>query len=152
MASETPSSRRRRLVRLAAYAVGVVAGLTTLRTRSANSGRPTAAHAPFLAHAQRMRELASNNGDQPYGAVVVRGDTVIAAAPSRVVSRGDPTAHAEMEALREAAAKLGTRNLSGCTLYGSSPPCAMCESAAYWANVDEVRSSGSGHAPRYGGC
>jgi guanine deaminase len=74
-------------------------------------------------------------GDQPYGAVVVRDGRIVAEAPSRGVVAGDPTAHAEMEAIRDAARKLGTRNLAGYDLYGSSRACRMCEAAAYWAGI-----------------
>ena len=75
------------------------------------------------------------SGDQPYGAVVVKDRSIVGEAPSRVVTAGDPTAHAEMEAIRDAARKLGTRDLAGCDLYGSSPACRMCEAAAYWAGI-----------------
>ena len=85
-----------------------------------------------------MRRLALDGGDQGYGAIVVRDGEIVGQAPSRVVTRGDPTAHAEMEAIREAAARLGQRNLAGCTLYSSSHPCPMCEAAAYWANIERM--------------
>lgn len=96
------------------------------------------AHAAFAARALAMRELAQASGDQPYGAVIVRGDRVIAEAPSRVVLDGDPTAHAEMEAIRRAARQLGTRDLAGCVMYSSSRPCPMCEAAAHWAHVGRM--------------
>jgi tRNA(Arg) A34 adenosine deaminase TadA len=57
---------------------------------------------------------------------------------SAVIARGDPTAHAEMEAIREAARRLGTRDLDGAELYGSSRACPMCEAAAYWARVSRM--------------
>jgi tRNA(Arg) A34 adenosine deaminase TadA len=59
-------------------------------------------------------------------------------APSRVVSRSDPTAHAEMEAIRDAARRLGTRHLGNCVIYASSRPCPMCEAAAYWAGISRL--------------
>ena len=83
----------------------------------------------------QLRDEAMRAGDQPYGAVVVKNGRIIGEAPSRVVTGRDPTAHAEMEAIRDAARKLGTRDLSGCDLYGSSPACRMCEAAAYWAGI-----------------
>ena len=83
----------------------------------------------------QLRDEAVRAGDQPYGAVVVKNGRIIGEAPSRVVTGRDPTAHAEMEAIRDAARKLGTRDLSGCDLYGSSPACRMCEAAAYWAGI-----------------
>ncbi len=83
----------------------------------------------------QLRDEAARAGDQPYGAVVVKDGRIVGEAPSRVVTARDPTAHAEMEAIRDAARKLGTRHLSGCDLYGSSPACRMCEAAAYWAGI-----------------
>ena len=74
----------------------------------------------------------------PFGALVSRGDEVLAVAPNRVLSRSDPTAHAEVEAIREACAKLATFDLSGCDLYATCEPCPMCYAAAYWARVDRV--------------
>ena len=62
-------------------------------------------------------------GDQPYGAVVVKDGRIIGYGPSRVVLKKDATAHAEREAIREAQARLGTTDLSGCVLYSTSRPC-----------------------------
>jgi guanine deaminase len=86
----------------------------------------------------QLRDEAVRAGDQPYGAVVVKNGKMVGEAPSRVVTAKDPTAHAEMEAIRDAARRLGTRDLSGCELYGSSPACRMCEAAAYWANISRI--------------
>ena len=94
--------------------------------------------AAFIDRAFEMRDLASASGDQGYGAAVVKDRRIVGQAPSRVVINGDPSAHAEMEAIRDAARRLGTRDLSGCVLYSSSPPCPMCEAAAYWANIDRL--------------
>ena len=94
-----------------------------------------AARNTFSLRAMQLRDEAMRAGDQPYGAVVVRNGRIVGEAPSRVVSARDPTAHAEMEAIRDAARKLGTRDLAGCDLYGSSPACRMCEAAAYWAGI-----------------
>ncbi len=85
--------------------------------------------------AEALRDEAVRAGDQPYGAVVLRGELVVGAAPSRVVSASDPTAHAEMEAIRDAARRLRTRDLSGCVLVSTSRPCRMCEAAAGWAGI-----------------
>ena len=105
----------------------------------------------FTARAFEMRELASTQGDQPYGALIVSAaGLIVGQAPSRVVTNTDPTAHAEMEAIRDAARRLGTRNLNGHTLYSSSHPCPMCEAAAYWAGIDAMiygRSGADGGAP-----
>ena len=95
-------------------------------------------NAAFIERAFLMRQLALDAGDQGYGAIVVRDGRVVGQAPSRVITRSDPTAHAEMEAIRDAATRLGERNLSGCVLFSSSHPCPMCEAAAYWANVERM--------------
>ena len=77
----------------------------------------------FMARAYRMMREAVQNGDQSYGAVIVRSGRIVGQAPSRVVVNEDPTAHAEMEAIRDAARRLDTRDLQGCVMYSSSPPC-----------------------------
>jgi guanine deaminase len=74
----------------------------------------------------------------PFGALVVKGDEVIAEGWNRVTSTNDPTAHAEIVALRRAAQALGQFHLEGCALYSSCEPCPMCLAAAYWARVDAV--------------
>lgn len=93
---------------------------------------------PFMARARAARDAAVASGDQPYGAVVVRDGVIVAVSPSRVVVDGDPTAHAEMSALRAAARALGQADLSGCVLYSTSRPCPMCEAAAYWAGIERM--------------
>jgi guanine deaminase len=75
-------------------------------------------------------------GQSPFGAAVVRGGQVVAAAHNTVWRDTDPTAHAEVNALREAAGALGTINLSGCVLYTTCEPCPMCLAATHWAKVD----------------
>jgi tRNA(Arg) A34 adenosine deaminase TadA len=97
---------------------------------------PDARH--FMARAMAARDAAVASGDQPYGAVVVHGSEIIAASPSHVVVDGDPTAHAEMSALRAAARALGRADLSGCVLYSTSRPCPMCETAAHWAGIERM--------------
>lgn len=100
------------------------------------------AHAAPLSDAMRraeaLRDEAVAAGDQAYGAVVLRGDAVVGAAPSRVVTSNDPTAHAEMEAIRDAARRLRSRDLSGCILVSTSRPCRMCEAAASWASISRM--------------
>ena len=91
-----------------------------------------------MRQAEALRDEAVRSGDQPYGAVVLRGDRVVGAAPSRVVTATDPTAHAEMEAIRDAARRLGTRDLSGCVLVSTSRACRMCEAAAGWAGISRM--------------
>lgn len=130
-------SRRNWLWRFAAAPLSVIA-LRGARAEDKGVQTPLAetAEERFITMAFEMKSRATAEGDQPYGAVVVKGDEIVAAAPSRVVTRSDPTAHAEMEALRDAAQQLSSRDLSGCLLYSSSRPCPMCEAAAYWAGIE----------------
>jgi tRNA(Arg) A34 adenosine deaminase TadA len=100
-----------------------------------------AADAPLreaMRRAEALRDDALRAGDQAFGAVVLRGEVIVGAAPSRVVTATDPTAHAEMEAIRDAARRLRTRDLSGCVLVSTSRPCRMCEAAAGWAGVSRM--------------
>jgi len=90
---------------------------------------------------QRMR--GGHGG--PFGALVTRGDEVIAEGWNRVTSSNDPTAHAEIVALRRAAQTLGHFHLPGCVLYSSCEPCPMCLAAAYWARVDAVFFAATRH-------
>lgn len=94
--------------------------------------------AQAMRRAVALREQALRAGDQGYGAVVLRGGQIVGEAPSRVVTAGDPTAHAEMEAIRDAARRLRTRDLGGCVLVSTSRPCRMCEAAAAWAGVSRL--------------
>jgi tRNA(adenine34) deaminase len=97
--------------------------------------QPGAALRPFMDLAFEMRQRAVAAGDQPYGAVVVCAGTVLAAAPSRVVSARNPDAHAEREALRLALERQGGGRLDGALLVSSSRPCGACETAAYRAGI-----------------
>ncbi len=92
----------------------------------------------FIGRAFEMRSRAVEIGDQAYGAAVVRDGIIVGQSPSHVVVNRDPTAHAEMEAIRDAARRLGSRDLSDCILYSSSPACPMCEAAAYWADIERL--------------
>ncbi len=97
----------------------------------------------FIKRAFDMRQLATKYGDQAYGAVVVRGLRIIGQSWSRVVIDEDPTGHAEMAAIRDAARRERNRDLSGATLYSSSRPCPMCEAAAHWAGISALVYSAS---------
>ncbi|MDH3659261.1 MAG: nucleoside deaminase [Alphaproteobacteria bacterium] len=127
--------RRAWLRRLAAAPLGALVLRPAAAVTPAVDGAEAAAFIEMAFEAQRQATAA---GDQPYGAVVVKDGELVVATPSRVVTAGDPTAHAEMEALRDAARHLGTRDLSGCILYSSSRPCPMCEAAAYWAGIERL--------------
>ena len=90
---------------------------------------------------RRAIELARASvaaGGGPFGAVVVRGDKVVGEGANRVVPDGDPTAHAEVVAIREAARELGSHVLAGCELYASCEPCPMCMAAISWARIERV--------------
>ena len=79
-----------------------------------------------------------DTGGGPFGAVIVRDGEVIATGANRVVPNADPTAHAEVMAIRNACTKLGTFLLTDCTIYSSCEPCPMCLSALYWAGVKRI--------------
>jgi len=92
----------------------------------------------FVARAFEMRDRAARNGDQAFGAVIVKDGKIVGEGVSAVITGNDPTAHGEVQAIRDACRRLGTRDLSGAELYSSFRPCPMCEAAAYWANVARI--------------
>jgi tRNA(Arg) A34 adenosine deaminase TadA len=94
---------------------------------------------PFMARAIRLslNNVLSGQGG-PFGAVIVKNGSVIAEGVNRVTPDNDPTAHAEVVAIREACAKLGTFVLQDCEIYTSCEPCPMCLGAIYWAHVARV--------------
>ncbi len=92
----------------------------------------------FLQQAIRISENNVENGDGPFGAVLTKDDVIICSAGNRVISSNDPTAHAEINVIREAAEKFNTFDLNGCTIYCSCEPCPMCLSAIYWARIDRI--------------
>ncbi|MBQ2121629.1 MAG: nucleoside deaminase [Bacteroidaceae bacterium] len=98
----------------------------------------SAEDAKFMAMAIDLSIKNIDEGGGPFGAVIVRDGEVIATGTNRVVPNTDPTAHAEIIAIRKACAKLGTFQLTGCTIYSSCEPCPMCLSALYWAGVDRI--------------
>jgi tRNA(Arg) A34 adenosine deaminase TadA len=74
----------------------------------------------------------------PFGCVIVRGEEVIGEGSNGVTATNDPTAHAEIVAIRDACQRLGHYQLTGCTIYASCEPCPMCLGAIYWARLDRV--------------
>ena len=84
------------------------------------------------------REVMDRGGGGPFGAVIVKDGRIIAEGSNRVTSSYDPTAHAEIVAIRIACAALGSFNLQGCEVYTSCEPCPMCLSAIYWAHIDRI--------------
>ena len=83
-------------------------------------------------------ENLTTNAGGPFGACVVKNGEIIGRGSNKVVSENDPTAHAEINAIREACKNIGSHDLSGCELYTSCYPCPMCLSAIIWANIKKV--------------
>jgi len=99
---------------------------------------------------------AGEDGEVPVGAVVARGGEVVAVVANRMRALGDPTAHAEMEAIRAALAVLGTGRLDGCDLWVTLEPCAMCAGAIAHARIDRLyygaadeKGGAVAHGPRF---
>ena len=90
---------------------------------------------------QKAIELSEENvanGGGPFGAVIARDGKIVATGVNRVTANHDPTAHAEVSAIRAACEKLNTFDLSGCEIYTSCEPCPMCLGAIYWAHIDKI--------------
>ena len=101
-----------------------------------------------MREALKLAREAQMAGEVPVGAVVVCKEKIIACARNERETSGDPTAHAEVLALRRAAEALGTRRLEGCTLYVTLEPCPMCAGAIVMAGIDAVFFGA--YDPRYG--
>jgi tRNA(adenine34) deaminase len=95
-------------------------------------------HEHFMHIALSEARMAADNGEVPVGAVIERGGEIIAAAGNEREEKKDPTAHAEMIAIRLAAEKFGAWRLSGCTIYVTIEPCPMCAGAIYQARMDRL--------------
>lgn len=92
----------------------------------------------LMREAIRLSEENVNNGGGPFGAVIARDGEIVATGVNRVTASHDPTAHAEVNAIREACRRLGTFDLSGCEIYSSCEPCPMCLGAIYWAHIGKL--------------
>ena len=92
----------------------------------------------FMREAIRLSAENVEKGGGPFGAVIVKNGEIVATGVNRVTSNNDPTAHAEVSAIRAAGQKLGTFDLSGCDIYTSCEPCPMCLGAIYWAHIDRM--------------
>ncbi|MDZ7369826.1 MAG: nucleoside deaminase [candidate division KSB1 bacterium] len=93
----------------------------------------------FLKRAIQLAEEKSSDGQHgPFGAVIVKEGRILAEGWNQVVATQDPTAHAEVVAIRQACRMIGTWKLTGCTLYASCEPCPMCLAAVYWARIERV--------------
>jgi tRNA(Arg) A34 adenosine deaminase TadA len=86
---------------------------------------------------QSQKNIINGTGG-PFGAVIAKDGKILAAASNRVTSANDPTAHAEIEAIRAACKILNTFKLDGCEIYTSCEPCPMCLSAIHWARIEKI--------------
>jgi len=99
----------------------------------------TAGHEKFMRIAIGLSEQnVKQSAGGPFGAVIVKDGEIVSQSANRVVTLNDPTAHAEVSAIRIACQRLGTYNLEGCTIYTSCEPCPMCLGAIYWAHIDTI--------------
>lgn len=92
----------------------------------------------FLERAVELSKISIDENCGPFGALIVRNGKIIAEAHNTVTQDNDPTAHAEINAIRKAAKKLNKFNLSDCSIYTSTEPCPMCLSAIYWSHIKKV--------------
>ena len=92
----------------------------------------------FLLRAIEIAKEGIENGGGPFGAIIVKDDKIISEAYNRVVLNNDPTAHAEILAIRQASSLLKSHDLNDCTLFSSCEPCPMCLGAIYWAGIKKV--------------
>ena len=130
-------TRRQLVTGLTQAVVGLLAVSHPRVAPAATTASPTERQR-FMDRAFEMRRVAAERGDQAFGAVVVRDGQVVGEGASAVVTAPDPTAHGEIQAIRDAARRLGTARLAGCELYTTFSPCPMCETAAYWAGIARV--------------
>jgi guanine deaminase len=122
--------------------LGATAGLTFAPTSEAlaASGPVTDRDREFMGQAIKLMRQAgvTDKTGGPFGAVVVRDGQVLAASGNSVLRDNDPSAHAEVNAIRMACKKIASPNLKGATLYTSCEPCPMCYATAYWARVNKI--------------
>jgi tRNA(Arg) A34 adenosine deaminase TadA len=95
-------------------------------------------HTKFMKEAVRLASENISKGGGPFAAVIVKDEKIISRSGNSVTQTNDPTAHAEVNAIREACRVLNTFHLEGCSIYASCEPCPMCLSAIYWARIDRV--------------
>jgi len=92
----------------------------------------------FMREAIRLADESVKNGGGPFGAVIVKDGEIVAGCANSVTIDNDPTAHAEVNTIRQACRKLGTFDLSDCVIYTSCEPCPMCLGAIYWARIKRI--------------
>lgn len=95
-------------------------------------------HEEYMREAIRLSIENIKQGGGPFGAVIVKDGQIISTGTNRVTATCDPTAHAEVSAIRQAAKALNSFDLSGCDIYTSCEPCPMCLGAIYWAHIDRM--------------
>jgi guanine deaminase len=137
------------LLRSSGYPVGMNTDAST--SDSHHDSGSGAEDTEFLRQAVALAVENVPAGGGPFGAVIVREDAVIGAGQNRVTRDNDPSAHAEIVAIREAGQALGDHSLEGATLYTSCEPCPMCMAAALWARVDRVVYAADRHDAADGG-
>lgn len=104
-----------------------------------NHNDPRSEHEKFMAEAVKLAiNGMENNEGGPFGCVIVKDGKIIGRGNNKVTSTNDPTAHAEVTAIREACKNLNSFQLEGCTIYTSCEPCPMCLGAIYWARPEKV--------------
>ena len=111
--------------------------MPTQTTTKMEKNQMTTEDKKFMRKAIAISKKSIENGGGPFGAVIVKDGKIVASSNNKVTLNNDPTAHAEVMAIRKACKKLNTFDLSGCTLYASCEPCPMCLSAMYWAHIDK---------------
>jgi guanine deaminase len=92
----------------------------------------------WMARAIEISKQNIDKGGGPFGAVVVQNGNIVGEGANRVTASNDPTAHAEVEAIRQACQKLKSFDLTGCEIFTSCEPCPMCLSAIYWARISQI--------------
>lgn len=102
-------------------------------------------HKKFLSVAIELAIENTDGDGGPFGAVIVKDGVVISTGVNQVTGNSDPTAHAEVQAIRAATKKLNHFQLEGCVLYSSCEPCPMCLGAIYWAGIDKVYFASNRH-------
>lgn len=101
-------------------------------------------HKKFMKEAIKLAsQNATDNQGGPFGAIVVKDGEIVGRGVNKVTSSNDPTAHAEVVAIRDAAKNLDTFNLEGCEIYSSCEPCPMCLGAIYWARINMLHYAGT---------
>lgn len=105
----------------------------------------------FMSEAVRMARESAGNGGGPFGAIIVLKGEIVGRGVNRVTASHDPTAHAEVEAIRDAGRNLKSHSMPGAELYASCEPCPMCLAACYWAGIERVYySATTGQAAKAG--